>query len=114
MKACPSCGCYARSEESSCPHCGAGMSPIPRATAAALLLGLSMGLNGCPMQAKYGAPESVVALYGVEETGQVDDDGDGYAEADGDCDDADENIHPDATETTGDGVDSNCNGEDDT
>ena len=40
----------------------------------------------------------------------TDDDGDGFSELDGDCNDADENIHPDAGETCGDGIDNDCNG----
>lgn len=53
--------------------------------------------------------------YGVAvDTGFVDNDGDGFAEADGDCNDTDPLIHPEAEETAGDGTDSNCNGEDDT
>ena len=40
--------------------------------------------------------------------------GDGYTEAEGDCDDADPEVYPDAEETPGDAIDSNCDGEDDT
>jgi hypothetical protein len=43
----------------------------------------------------------------------TDQDGDGY-EAGVDCNDDDPSIHPDAEETAGDGVDSNCDGNDDT
>lgn len=44
----------------------------------------------------------------------TDEDRDGYSPREGDCDDGDAARHPDATETTNDGVDSNCDGEDDT
>ena len=37
----------------------------------------------------------------------------GYAVTGTDCDDTDANRHPNATETAGDGIDSNCNGNDD-
>ncbi len=40
----------------------------------------------------------------------TDDDGDGFAEADGDCNDADPNVHPAADELCDNGVDDNCNG----
>jgi hypothetical protein len=70
-----------------------------------MLLGLT--LTGCAIvepQPKYG-----VAL--------IDQDADGYTDVDSggdDCDDEDPAIHPDADETPGDGIDSNCDGEDDT
>jgi hypothetical protein len=114
MKACSSCGCYCRAAESDCPHCGAHFgSGAPSRAAAALLLGLTIGLNGCPMQAKYGMPDTgVQAEYGVADTAAyVDDDGDGWTEAEGDCDDADPNVNPDAPETAGDDVDSDCDGD---
>ncbi len=41
---------------------------------------------------------------------EVDDDGDGFTEIEGDCDDADDNIHPDAAELAN-GVDDDCDGE---
>ncbi len=41
----------------------------------------------------------------------VDDDGDGWTQCDGDCDDADAAIHPGAAETCDDGIDSNCDGQ---
>jgi len=73
------------------------------------LLSLSIGATGCTDKDELFEP-----AYGVAETGFEDLDGDGYSSAEGDCDDEDENIHPEAEETPGDGVDSNCDGEDDT
>ncbi len=53
-----------------------------------------------------------------EDTELADDDGDGYCEGTecsdgstpGDCDDDDDDVHPDATESCYDGVDNNCDG----
>ncbi len=42
----------------------------------------------------------------------TDDDNDGYAEIEGDCNDRDPSIHPDATEVCDDGIDQDCNGSD--
>ena len=46
--------------------------------------------------------------------GLVDDDGDGYSEMDGDCDDTDPAVSPSATDVVGDGIDQNCDGVDGT
>ena len=43
---------------------------------------------------------------GAQDT--VDDDGDGYSEADGDCDDSNAAINPGATDVVGDDTDQNC------
>ena len=69
-----------------------------------MLLGLA--LTGCPEDL-----DDVQALYGAAQT---DADDDGYFAENDDCDDTDPDIHPDAEETPGDGVDSNCNDDDDT
>ncbi len=43
----------------------------------------------------------------------VDDDGDGFSEDQGDCDDEDATVHPNASEVCGDGVDRDCSGDPD-
>ena len=57
-------------------------------------------------------------IWGVDDIrytalGQDDADGDGFTEAEGDCDDSDPNTGPNATEIWYDGVDQNCNGDND-
>ena len=49
---------------------------------------------------------------GLPSPQELDDDGDGWSECDGDCDDATLDVHPGADETAGDGIDSNCDGAD--
>ncbi len=55
-----------------------------------------------------------INILGSETSGNevVDGDGDGYKESDGDCNDSDASIHPDAVEICGDGIDQDCNGSD--
>jgi hypothetical protein len=74
-----------------------------------------MGLALVACGDKDGDDSGVISdMYGVPDTGYVDDDGDGYAVRDGDCDDNSAAVNPGALETTGDGVDSNCDGDDNT
>ncbi|MCB9674086.1 MAG: hypothetical protein H6737_03165 [Alphaproteobacteria bacterium] len=106
MTSCPFCEELSASP-CRCDHCGATLKSCKTMrSAAAVALGLA--LTGCPPVGQ------VQPDYGVGDTGIFDDDGDGYNERDGDCDDGDDTIHPDATETPGDGIDSNCDGDDDT
>ncbi|MCB9744285.1 MAG: putative metal-binding motif-containing protein [Alphaproteobacteria bacterium] len=72
---------------------------------------MGLALSGCGIF----APKD---LYGGPDTEDVDSpfvdrDGDGFGVSE-DCDDQDAAVHPDAEETPGDGVDSNCDGDDDT
>jgi len=46
----------------------------------------------------------------IEDVDEVDDDGDGFSEADGDCDDHDPLVYPDAEEVCEGYVDENCDG----
>jgi hypothetical protein len=42
----------------------------------------------------------------------TDDDGDGYTENEGDCNDADASVNPGAADICGDGIDQDCSGAD--
>ncbi len=104
MTLCPSCTTPLPRTGAACPTCSLRPATGPSApTRAAMLAGL-LGIGaatGCT---------GAVALYGAPYT---DEDGDGWAVEEGDCDDSDPAIHPEAEEVAGDGVDSNCDGFDD-
>ena len=53
---------------------------------------------------------AVLAIFHVLAAADIDDDGDGYTENQGDCDDTNSAIHPNAPEI-GNGVDDDCNGQ---
>ncbi len=53
-----------------------------------------------------------VTVYAPSDPKAKDDDGDGYTEYQGDCNDSNPAIHPGIAEICGDGIDQNCNGTD--
>ncbi len=69
-----------------------------------LALCLAVILCGCGVKQRNGD--------GVD-AGPRDDDGDGYAATDGDCNDADAAINPGAAESCSDSIDNDCNGQTD-
>ena len=103
--ACAACGQHVLSSACSCAHCGVKLKDCSlRSSSAAALMGLTLGsglIAGC--EAEYGA----VVSYD-------DEDGDGYYAQQDDCDDTDAAINPGAIDTVDDGIDSNCDGEDNT
>ena len=55
---------------------------------------------------------SAAALFACNKP-KLDQDGDGFTELTGDCDDLDANVHPEAQEVCYNGIDDNCNGVED-
>ena len=78
-----------------------------------------LGCVDCDDMDQANAPENVEVCDGADNDCdglpsplELDDDGDTWTECDGDCDDTTLDVHPDAVDTPGDGVDSDCDGAD--
>ena len=97
---CDCCHGHMFEGETVCPHCGAE-NPIREQNSIRPATGVVwMALiiaSGC-----YGSARTIMFLP------EDDIDGDGFLVAEGDCDDTDETVHPDAEEIYYDGIDQNC------
>lgn len=103
---CDGCGSMRVHGGCTCPHCGA--SKCAKRPASAITAALLLGLADCVADPPGGGNEPP---YGLS---VIDRDQDGFFAPGEDCDDDNADINPDAGETPGDDVDSNCDGEDDT
>ncbi|MCB9761033.1 MAG: putative metal-binding motif-containing protein [Alphaproteobacteria bacterium] len=110
---CSSCGCHVQASACVCPHCDATLRVCGRGRAGSTAAAL-MGLALVACSDKEPDTGNMQMDYGVPDTGYLDEDGDGWSVNEGDCDDTNADIHPDAAETPGDSIDSNCDGDDDT
>lgn len=110
---------------STCNVChGVNTTPFadlaPNKSDGEIINAIKNGYGGMPAQAAvsdYAAMDVLAYLraeYGeyVEEVSplDIDDDSDGFTENQGDCDDTDPDINPDAADDNNDGVDDNCDG----
>lgn len=55
---------------------------------------------------------NTLSVLSLTDPALVDDDGDGFSEVEGDCDDSNASINPEAEEICDDGIDQDCSGAD--
>jgi prepilin-type N-terminal cleavage/methylation domain-containing protein len=68
-------------------------------------------LHSAPNNAHHGNPLAAKKAAAASTIANEDNDGDGYSENEGDCDDADFFVHPDMSEIPSNGKDDDCDGE---
>jgi len=123
---CQSPGCYQTlvqlftcAEQSGCEsndamciflYCMALMEQVQACEDGDCIFDLLMNPEDLPFDEGWSAEEK--ASYVIAQCTSPDVDKDGYSLKEGDCNDADPTIHPDATEICGDGIDQDCNGHD--
>lgn len=121
MFVCASCSSFVPPASRACPACGTAVTPALRVIGGAVTLAGS-SLFAMTLSACYGVavdrpfPDAGPQRDASGATMTCDDpssdlDGDGYC-GDLDCDEADASINDGATDTPGDGIDSNCDGAD--
>ncbi len=87
------------------------------ATTTAIITGLEGGFEYSFAATSFDAQgnesnfSNIVSGY-IPSSNEIDDDGDGYSESEGDCLDSDPSIGPGAVEVCGDGIDQDCDGSD--
>ncbi len=116
LTTCNQCGGFVPSGGSACPNCNArprmgrlGRRLLNTASGGAVALTLMACSGGAP---QYHNLEPVEPVAGGRcDTGEEDIDGDGYCSPE-DCDEINADIHPEAADPSGDGVDQNCDGSD--
>jgi hypothetical protein len=116
LTTCNRCGGFLPRAAIECPNCSA--RPRAGRVARRLLKAASGGAVALTLMACYGGAPQYYNMEPAEptaggrcDTGADDIDGDGYCSPE-DCDEVNADIHPEAGDPPGDGVDQNCDGSD--